>query len=355
MRPTPGVSRTLSTTNRAEGPPDVYFRPEYLRAASIADGGAPLTIEAYDGAWRMPLILRTLASGETDAITPAFSGIYASTSLSSDQVREAWSTSLDRLRQSGVVSVVVRGSPIVPQANPQPGLRPISSGRPTVVVDLTDEASAWDGMKKSCRSRIRKALTMGYTGEVRPATLSDLLPGGDFRRLYEATMERRAAAPLYFFSDSYYAALLEGLGPDLVLADVRDGEGDVVSSTLLMRHGSRLHSHLTGSILDDARMGSNNLMTWSGIQFAIEQGLSQFHLGAGVAGRDSIFRFKSTFGGRELEYDVSGLVVDDGTYGELVRHRADECEVTVDALLESGFFPAYRAQPSRVGQPRSST
>jgi hypothetical protein len=338
----------LSTTGRAEAPPDIYFLPQYGRAAAIADRGTWLNIEAHGGAWRMPLIVRTLSDGGLDAITPAFSGIYASTSLLPEQIGEAWSTTLDHLRRLGLISVVVRGSPLVPQAQGLPELRSVSSGRPTVVLDLTDETSAWDGLKKSCRSQVRKALRNGYTSEVRPAVLADLLPGAAFRRLYESTMKRRAADALYFFDDTYYAALLESLGADLVLTEVRGREGDVVSSTLLMRHGQRLHSHLTGSVPDDARMGSNNLMTWSAIQFAVEQGLSQFHLGAGVAGRDSILRFKSTFGGRELHYDVSGLILDEEAYGNQVRSRAEEIGVPVDALINSGFFPAYRAAAPAV-------
>jgi hypothetical protein len=71
--------------------------------------------------------------------------------------------------------------------------------------------------------------------------------------------------------------------------------------------------------------------------------VDHFHLGAGAAGRDGVFRFKSTFGGREETYDVSGLVVDDERYQHQLRRRAQECGVSSDELLASGFFPAYRA------------
>jgi hypothetical protein len=74
-----------------------------------------------------------------------------------------------------------------------------------------------------------------------------------------------------------------------------------------MSHAQRIHGHLSCSDRDDARMGSNNLMFWTATQFAIDQGLRQFHLGGGVEPRDGLFRFKHTFGGRELEYSVSGL------------------------------------------------
>jgi hypothetical protein len=84
-------------------------------------------------------------------------------------------------------------------------------------------------------------------------------------------------------------------------------------------------------------------MLWTATQFAIEQGLRQFHLGPGAGLRDGLFHFKSTFGGRELEYDVSGLIIDDERYQAHTRNRAEACDVTTDSLLASGFFPAYRA------------
>jgi hypothetical protein len=342
----PGVSRILSTTDRAEAAPDVYFLPAYARAACIADRGEFLDIEAHGGAWRMPLIVRTLSDGARDAITPTFSGVYASSSLTSEQVQDAWATTTDDLRQRGVMSVVVRGSPHVRQATELDGLRPISTGRPTIVLDLSDEASSWDGLRSSCRSRIRKAQKNGYTSDVRLVDRADLVAGGDFRRLYDLTMDRIGADPLYSFGDSYYRALLDGLGSNLLLSETRDRSGAVVSTCLLMRHEQRLHYHLAGSLPDDARMGSNNLMMWTAIRFAIEQDLDHFHLGAGAAGRDGVFRFKSTFGGREAGYDVSGLVVDDASYQEQVRRRAQERRVTVDALLASDYFPAYRAGSS---------
>lgn len=295
----------------------------------------------------MPLIVRTLADGGKDAITPTFSGIYASTSLTTEQVLDSWTTTVDRLRDLGIISLVVRGSPVVSLQTSLPGLRSISSGRPTVVLDLSDDAAAWQGLRSSCRSRIRKAEKNGYVGDVRQADLPDVMPGGAFRNLYEETMERIGADPLYHFGDDYYTELFAGLGSNLLLVEVRDHDGAVVSSCLLMRHEGRLHYHLAGSAPDDARMGSNNLMMWSGIQFAIARGLSHFHIGAGVSGREGVYRFKTTFGGREAPYDVSGMVIDEEGYQNQVLARAKKCDVTADELLAAGFFPAYRASPAQ--------
>jgi serine/alanine adding enzyme len=323
--------------------PDVFFTPEYGAATSISEGGEWVLLEAYDGAWQLPLIVRTLLDGSKDAISPHFSGAYASPSLSSEQIQAAWPATVTCLRELGVMSVLLRESPHVPQAPYLPEQQPVVSGHPTIVLEPADSDSAWNDLASTCRTRIRKALKNGYTAEVRKASCQDLAAGGDFRRLYEGTMQRLDAASVYFFSDDYYWQLREGLGTNLLIAEVRDREGVPVSSALLMRHGHLLHYHLTGSSVDDSRMGTNNLMLWRAIQFTADQGIAQFHLGGGKGQRDSLFRFKSTFGGRELGYGISGLIIDHELYQDHVESRAKECDTTSETLLTSHFFPAYRS------------
>jgi serine/alanine adding enzyme len=326
------------------GPPDVYFTRGYGRAASIADSGEWVLVEGFDGQWQVPLIVRTLADGTKDAISPyGYSGIYASPSLSAAQVKAAWPATISALRDLGVISVLLRHSPLVPQGGDLPGLVWIVRGHPTIVLEPVDADLAWSAMEGNCRTTTRKALKHGYTGAVRAAVGADLEAGGDFRRLYEQTMRRLEADPLYFFGDDYYSELLHGLGPNLYIAQVQNQEGVVVSAALLIGHQQLLHYHLSGSAVDDARMGSNNLMIWTATQFAIDQGMSRFHLGGGVGPDDGLFKFKASFGGRRLSFAVSGLIVDEQGYQTHVERRAKECDSTAQDLLSTNYFPAYRA------------
>ena len=338
--------------------PDVYFLPAYGRAAGAADGGEWILLEAFDGAWQVPLIVRTLCADAKDAISPTYSGVYASPSLSASQVQQAWSATITCLRELGIISMLLRHSPLVPQATDLPGLRSIISGQPTIVLEPANSDSAWSGMKSQCRNQVRKAQKNGYTAEVRPAASQDLEPGADFRRLYTDTMQRLDAAPSYFLSDSYFSELLDGLGPSLLMGEVRNPAGDVVNATLLIRHAQRLHYHLLGSNPADTRMGTTNLMVWTATQYAIAEGLHQFHLGGGRGGitpRDSLFRFKHTFGGRELEYAISGLIIDDHLYQTHTQNRAKACGITKEALLAFNFFPSYRAGAHMLEAPRTGT
>ena len=327
--------------------PDVYFLPGYGRAAAAADGGEWILLEAFEGDWQMPLILRTVIGEARDAMSPyGYSGVYASPSLTSVQTQQAWSAAVTCLRELGVISVLLRHSPLVPQSYDFPGLRSIVSGHPTIVLEPADSDTAWSDMESRCRNQTRKAIKNGYTGEVRQVTAQDFARHGNFRRLYEQTMTRHEATSQFFFGDDYYKQLLYGLGTNLFIADVGDPAGVVVSSTLLMRHGERLHYHLTGSNVSDARMGSNNLMIWTATKFVVAQGLRQFHLGGGLDPRDDLFRFKRKFGGRELDYRVSGLIIDEEAYRGRTEHRAKECNVTMETLADSNFFPAYRGGTS---------
>jgi hypothetical protein len=147
--------------------PDVYFLPGYGRAASVSDPGEWVLLEAFDGAWQVPLILRTLDDGTRDAISPyGYSGVYASSALSSMQIHEAWSSTINGLQKLEVISVLLRHSPLVTQAPYLPGQHAIISGHPTRALELTDNESAWDGMEGRCRTAIRKAQKNGYSAEV---------------------------------------------------------------------------------------------------------------------------------------------------------------------------------------------
>jgi serine/alanine adding enzyme len=331
--------------------PDVYFTPGYGRAVTVSEGGQWVLLEAFDGAWQVPLIVRTLADGTKDAITPHFSGVYASPCLSPLQIQHGWSATVRALEDLGVISLVLRDSPLLPHPPHLRDQQSLVTGHPTVVLEPVDNDSAWSGMVKTNRTKIRKALKNGYTGDVRAASSADLASGGDFRRLYEQTMRRVGADPVYFFSDQYYQRLREGLGANLLIAEVRDTDGVPVAADLLMRHGARLHGHLSGSNHDDARMGTSNLAIWATIQFAVDQGLRQFHIGGGITADDSLFTFKRSFGGSEVQYGVSGLIIDDGRYHAHVQNRAKECDTTSGALLGSNYFPAYRAGHQHLERP----
>lgn len=335
---------TASTCPEELVVPDVYFRAGYGEAAENQDGGEWVLLEGFDGMWQLPLILRDTNEGLHDGISPyGYSGVFAAETLTLRDIRAAWRGTMSALKELDVLSIFLRHSPLVAQSPAQTTYRPIVTNHPTILIEFTDCDTLWAGMAGRCRTAIRKAIRLGYTAEVRHATPRDLAVGNEFRTLYEQTMRQRSAAASYFFTDRYYSALLHGLGDALLIAEIRDSDGNVASSALLLRDASFLHYHLSGSSTTGARMGANNFLLWSAARFGVNEGLQSLHLGGGVAPRDSLFRFKQSFGGRELNYSASGLVVDSEGYLSAVRRRAAESSIPAQKLLSSTYFPAYRA------------
>jgi hypothetical protein len=189
---------------------------------------------------------------------------------------------------------------------------------------------------------VRKAAKAGLHGQVRPATMSDVLPDAPFRRLYGATMDRVGGAAKYYFPDEYYRLLVDGLGPALHIAEVRDGTGTVVASSLVMRHHSRAHYHLSCSSPEGARLGANNLLVWTILTWADGAGVRQVHLGGGVTSRDSLFMFKCSFGGRAAQFSTGTVVVDEVADERLTVARAAALRRPPEELRASPFFPSYR-------------
>ena len=331
--------------------PDVYFGHGYGRADALSNEGEWMTLSDASGAWQMPLVLTELGDGLHEGISPyGYAGIHVAEAVTSPEATRAWDSAREGLRSLGVVSLFLRFNPLDPGSVATAGRfdeLTVRRNRTTFTIATDDPDLMWKRLRSSCRSRIRKARKNGYTAEVRPASGSDLVPDGDFRRLYELTMQRLDAAPLYLFGDHYYAELLGGLGPDLLLVEARDRDGVVVSSALLLRHEQRLHYHLAGSSPDGAVMGSNNLMMWTAAEYAAVEGLDRFHLGGGrgESRSDGLARFKSTFGGAETDFHTGHAVIDASAYSHLTQARADELGTSAGVLEKSGFFPAFRAGP----------
>ena len=180
-------------------------------------------------------------------------------------------------------------------------------------------------------------------GSVEPARRGDVMGGGSFRMLYEETMRRVAAASSHFYPDFYYEHLLDGLGDRLQLISVTSASGDIAAAALMLVDDSAVHYHLSGSVPEHARDGANNLLIWTLLDWSQAHGRGLAHLGGGTSVADSLFRFKSAFGGQALPYHVGRCVVNEEAYEGLVRDQAERLGVDSSALTQNAYFPAFRA------------
>ncbi|SCL24036.1 Acetyltransferase (GNAT) domain-containing protein [Micromonospora rhizosphaerae] len=340
------VSFDLRTDAAPSSYPDVYFTPGYGAAVASAEGATWHLAHASDR-MMVPYLVRPVADGISDAASPyGYSGVHINPDIPRSEVNRVWSLLLEHWRDSGLVTVFLRFSPLEPgsvEVMRTLGLVPMTRRADTVTVAVSQgSGTTWDRLAGRCRTAIRKARRVGMEASVRPVEEADLTAGSTFRRLYERTMTRVGSSPSYIFPDRYYRMLLDGLGKALLIGEVRDRDGMVVASTLLMQHADRVHYHLAGSDTAAARSGANNLLLWTVFEWAANCGYAWVHLGGGVRADDSLFQFKRSFGGARTEFWTGSLVLDKARYDALVAQHAARLDRPPTELLDSGFFPAYR-------------
>jgi hypothetical protein len=326
--------------------PDVYLTAGYGRAAADADGGT-WYLAHQSGRILLPYVRRRYDARTEDASSPyGYSGLAIAPGCPPNALARFWAAALGQWRDIGLVTLFLRFSPLDPAsvraAATLPGLT-LTRRAETVTVPVSGGPDRiWTGMRGRSRTAIRKAQRAGLRADLRVADLEDLIATAPFRRLYAQTMHRVAAAPGYHFPERYYRLLHDGLGKSLRLAEVRGPDGEVVAAALVLRHRDRAHYHLTGSTPEAARLGANNLLLWTVLRWAAEDGCELVHLGGGVRDRDGLFTFKCSFGGLRTPFFTGAVVLDPPRYRNLLADRARRLGRPIDSLLTTGFFPGYR-------------
>lgn len=325
--------------------PDIYFTSEYGRADAEFRGGLWRTASDEAGDWQLPVVT-TEVFGGCEATSPyGYSGLYVDPKMEGERIVHLWDATRDTLRRAEVVSLFLRFSPMdshsVGVAKTLLGLTIVRSGG-TYVNSITEPESMWSSMEGRARTAIRKARGAGMAAQVRHAVAADLEAGSPFRDLYQATMGRVGAGEQYSFGDQYFRSLLTIPSSPLHLVEVVQ-DGEVVAASLVMQHGDLAHYHLSGSDPDAARFGANALLVWAMLEWCSKNEIRTCHLGGGLRDGDGLAKFKRSFGGLATDFFTGRAIIDHDRYDHLARVRAGDLGVTVAALEQTGYFPAYRA------------
>lgn len=329
---------------------NVYQSRGYGEAASSTIGANWDVVGDVTGRWRVPLCIFDIDdSGHRDAVSPyGYSGIHVESSMTADEVASAWRETCDVLAEREIVSVFFRFAPYtddITRLRSVPNLH-LEELSETVIIDLDDEKMMWDRMHGRSRTAIRKSEREGLRAHVVESQPLDLRSRTGFRRVYDAAMDRVGASSAHRHQDEYYDKLVNATDVDVRLIEVLDTDDAVVAATLLLIDEEAVHYHLSGSLIEAARNGANNLLIWTAMRWAAQQGHKLFHLGGGTARDDGLFRFKSSFGGRSLPFLVGRLIVKPDVYDDLVVARSELLDVKPAILRSGSFFPAYRAVAS---------
>lgn len=281
-----------------------------------------------------PLLHRDVSGGGRDLSSPYG---YGGPFLTGDgNPTVFWPAALTWMQAQGYASLFARLS-----LSPD-GLAPMPEEdrhavQPNVVrsLDLDPETMFMDYDHK-VRKNVKRALKNGLSVEF-DETGAEV---ARFTEIYLATMARNGAGAYYRFPEEIFAQLAREMPGAYVFAHVRDGEGRIVSSELVLRSATRLYSFLGGTHEDAFESRPNDLLKHETILWGLREGYREYVLGGGVAtpengGEDGIYRYKLAFAphGRR-EFSVLRSVVDEAEYSRLVRGA--------DSAPKPGFFPAYR-------------
>jgi CelD/BcsL family acetyltransferase involved in cellulose biosynthesis len=158
----------------------------------------------------------------------------------------------------------------------------------TYVLDLTaGEEDLWRGLKKECRSRIRKGEKNGVEiVEERDASYLD-----DFWAMSREVFARAGIAPSY--SRNLLRRAHEALFPDRLLAMSACVGGRRIGGVVVL-HDDRTALYWAGaSRADDLPLAPNNLLHWKAILACRARGMARYDM---ISTKGSKGRFKKSFG-----------------------------------------------------------
>jgi predicted ATP-grasp superfamily ATP-dependent carboligase len=244
-----------------------------------------------------------------------------------------------------VVSAFVRFSLFPEDLLPYPGER--VEGQPNIVRPIDfDDTALWQSITPKARRDIEVAQESGVSAQI-DETGERL---ADFRRLYEATMDRLGADAMYYFPPRFYETLGRSLAGQFAFFHAIH-QDRVVASALVLMSARTAYYFLNGSEEDTLQLRPNHLLQHVIMRWARDRGRTRYVMGGGRTADDGLFRFKRAFAPHGVTpFFVGRRILDHAAYQRLIERRLTESQ---RPALSWGFFPAYRApaeDPSRTNE-----
>jgi len=320
---------------------DLYYLSGYVKAFQIHGDGLPqLLYYQVDSLKAIYVYMKrkTAIEGYYDSITPyGYGGVLFEGETTDENLRAFWKAYVEKMREEGIVDNFVRFHPVLANAIPMKLISIVIDLGKTIAVDLSSEDVIWSNIISKNRNMIRKAEKNGI--EIRHGKGLELFK--DFKRIYNATMEKDQAEEYYFFEDAFYESIHRDLHDNYeMFYAVLNGE--IIAMSIMLFANKQMHYHLSGSMIEYRNLAPSNLLLYKAALWGCEQGYKTFHLGGGVgSGEDNLFKFKAAFNRKsDYQFSIGKEIFDQEKYDELVAERTSR-----DSEFDksSKYFPLYRA------------
>jgi hypothetical protein len=330
---------------------DIFAHPSYVRLfRQPADRALCAAWESSQGKVLFPFLLRDLSAEPycdadlgpaCDLISPygfggaAFWGNPDPAILAGDFWKsfDAWASA------QRVVSEFVRFSPFEEGLLPYPGV--VCENRKMIVRDLRPPQHViWREFAHNVHYNIRRAQRAGV--QVRIDEHGESL--AEFLRIYEHTMRRRDADPMFLFPPRFFTQIQRDLCGRFVYFHAVCA-GRVLASELVLLSADAAYSYLGGTDSEAFRLGPNHLLKFEIMRWATAQGKQWFVLGGGHEPNDGIYQYKRGFApGGVVSFRVGCKIRDEQRCNRLIEARRRHGQrAGRDWLPQPNFFPPYRA------------
>ncbi len=293
---------------------DVYFSPAYH--ALHAGDGTPVgfCIEAGEHRLIVPGLQTPIpTTGLYDLQTPnGYGGPLLSAGAPLEFVQEAWRGWRTAAAARGIVAAFLRLHPPLGNRGWLPEGSRLLVDRKTVWVDLSAGLQAsWRAAESRHRNMVNRARKEGTV--VRWNEPDDWR---EFEALYARAMGRLNAPDRLLFDGAYFSRLRSLEGAELCCT--RDEHG-VVAGHVFLWGPLWGHYHLAAR-KDDSPNFTMSFLMQAGLERAAARGLRGMHLGGGASTSpdDGVLKFKQSFGGTLLDFEVALVIADAEKYQALV-------------------------------------
>lgn len=320
---------------------DVYYLSGYVKAFQIHGDGEPqLLYYEADGLKAIYVYMKrkTAIEGYYDSVTPyGYGGVLFEGETSEENLHAFWKAYVEKMKEEGIVDNFVRYHPVLTNALPMKAVSNVIDLGKTVAFDLSSEEVIWNNIISKNRNMIRKAEKNGI--EIRHG--KGLVLFMEFKRIYNATMEKDHAEEYYFFGDAFYESIDRDLHDnyEMFYAVLND---EIIAMSIMLFANEQMHYHLSGSMTEYRNLAPSNLLLYKAALWGCEQGFKTLHLGGGVgSGEDNLYKFKAAFNrNSDYQFSIGKEIFDQIKYDELVAERAAH---DMNFNQDSYYFPLYRA------------